>query len=72
MGDDMTEFCSICQRVAFGQIVPLGGLGNWRHDECALGSEAWKEYYLGLSPEKQKPLKSFFEYTYPATGGMQS
>ena len=60
----MDEFCTICGRVKWGQWQYLGAT-KWRHDECALGSEAWRNYYLGLSSDKQELLRSFFEHSYP-------
>lgn len=59
----MTEFCSICGRVKWGrwQVLPFN---RWRHDECALGTELWKEYYECLSYSNQKPLREFYNLTY--------
>jgi hypothetical protein len=57
-------FCSICGRVKWGNWQPLGN-GKGRHDECALGSEAWREYYLALSPSEKEPLREFFVLSYP-------
>jgi hypothetical protein len=56
--------CCICGRVAWGNMQPLGH-GKERHDECSLGSEAWREYYLALSPSEQAPLREFFVLSYP-------
>jgi hypothetical protein len=63
---DITEsVCTICERVAFGKIVPLG-FDKWRHEGCALGSKEWKEYYLRLAENERKPLRAFYNHTYEA------
>ena len=56
-------FCTICDRVCFGVVVPLPGR-KWRHDSCGLGSDAWQEYFLVLPLSKRKPLQEFFDHTY--------
>lgn len=66
--ETLAEFCTICDRVMFGEIVRVG-YGKWRHDYCAIGSTAWLVYYNGLSEEKKKPLRHFFELKYPQVGG---
>lgn len=52
MSEELKEFCKVCERVPFGDIVRLGH-GTWRHDECQIGSEAWAEYFAKL-PAKEK------------------
>ena len=56
-------FCSICDRLAFGLLVPLGH-DKWRHDGCVLGSDEWREYYLRLSYNERVPLGEFYNHTY--------
>lgn len=51
----MNEYCKICERVPFGDIVMLG-FGVWRHSTCAIGSEEWKLYYERLPRSSQKQL----------------
>lgn len=55
----MEELCKICQRVAFGDIVRLAA-GSWRHDDCAIGSEAWAVYYVGLPQSERARLAEFY------------
>jgi len=64
------NLCSICQRVKWGEAVPLGH-GRWRHSECAIGSESWRDYFLALPEGQQRPLREFFNLYYPHEGGMQ-
>lgn len=66
----MDTCCTICGRVKWGNWVVIPG-GKFRHDECGLGSENWKAYYLALNPAAQRPLREFFNFTY-SEEGMQS
>lgn len=55
--------CKICERVAFGPIVPLG-LEQWRHAHCAIGSQEWKAYYHRLPKAEQALLTEFYHFFY--------
>lgn len=56
----MHEFCSVCDRVAWGDIVRLG-FGKWRHDACYPGSKAWLEQFR-LLPEGKKTAEGKLIY----------
>lgn len=45
-----SETCRYCDRVKWGQIVPLPN-NQWRHQSCAPGSTSWCEWY-DLHPER--------------------
>jgi hypothetical protein len=55
----MNETCIICGRVFFGDIVRLAG-GAWRHDECAIGSEAWALYFQTLPAVDKAKLAELY------------
>ena len=61
------ECCKICERVKFGKIVYLG-FNHWRHDECGLGSEAWKLYYETQSKTIKTVLEEFHRFNYQPEG----
>jgi hypothetical protein len=63
------ELCTICGRVAFGDLVLLslieregGTLRAWRHDSCAVGSEEWAVYYRALPTVERAKLAEFYRY----------
>jgi hypothetical protein len=53
------SLCKICDRVRFGKTVSLG-FDTWRHDNCAIGSEAYSLYYQRQSYSVQKVLRPFY------------
>lgn len=57
----MDELCVICGRVSFGKLI-YTGFGHWRHEDCCLGSEAWKLYYQSQSLKDRKVLSEFYNY----------
>ena len=57
----MDKLCKICERVPFGNITYVG-FGHWRHEACAVGSEAWKLYYQRQSATDRRILSEFLNY----------
>lgn len=55
-GAMLCELCSVCQRVAWGEVVRLG-FDKWRHESCYPGSSAWREAYI-LKPENERTEES--------------
>jgi len=64
------KLCSVCGRVLWGawQVLPFD---KGRHEECAVGSEAWLEHYQTLGQSEQAKLVEFINFSYPQGEGMQ-
>lgn len=56
----MNQFCTICDRVPWGEVTLLG-FQKWRHDSCYPGSEAWLDYYERI-PETQRTFEQTLIY----------
>jgi len=58
------KVCTVCGRVLWGawQALPFD---KGRHEDCALGSEAWLDYFKALSPAEKTKLEDFFAFSYP-------
>ena len=50
----LSETCIYCDRVRWGEFVYLTN-GQWRHEECAPGSQDWREWYH-QHPEKRSAV----------------
>lgn len=48
------EHCTVCGRVSFGSIQPLG-FNKWRHESCYPGSKSWRDYFEQLPLNKRTP-----------------
>ena len=59
----MDEFCRVCERVAFGDVVRLG-FDHWRHAHCELGSPEWDLYYQRQAKAVRAKLTEFHNYVY--------
>ena len=62
--------CKICDRVKWGEWVPLQG-GKWRHAECSIGSANYAEWYGKQSVADQAALGPFFHLKHTALYGRE-